>query len=252
MKKILGLLTALVMMFALSACGGTSGSNEVKVGEKSSTKLTEKNFFEVLTKSQTEAGSAQMTMNMASMGQTMQISAKVNMGETLEDVSMDMTMDLGIMSADIIMLDGVMYMNMGEMSENKFIKVDSSDPDNPLSGDFDEMAEQMDPASQLKTLEKATLSLKKVGDGGKVDGVKTTKWEVTVDPAKMDLDEESAGLMPETLTYLMWVGEDNLPRKQTFELAGSETEVLFTQWGKDFKIKAPSKSEIVEDLNALK
>ncbi|TXJ04720.1 MAG: ABC transporter substrate-binding protein, partial [Aeromicrobium sp.] len=55
MKKFLGLLAAVVMMFALSACGdsATTGSaakdkEKVEVGEKAEVKLTEDNFFDVL------------------------------------------------------------------------------------------------------------------------------------------------------------------------------------------------------------
>lgn len=251
MKKILGLLTALMMMFALSACGGDSGSGSVKVGEKSSTKLTEDNFFEVLTKAQTGAGSALMTMNMNALGQEMSITAEVNMGKTLKDTAMDMTMGMDGEEFQIIMVDGFMYLNMGELSGNKFIKIDSDDPDSPVAGDFDKMAEQMDPAAQLKTIEEATVSVKSLGDGGKLDGVKTTKWEVTVDPSKLDVDEEAAAAMPETITYLIWVGEDNLPRKQEFEVSGTKTETLFTKWGQDFNIKAPSSDQVTEGLDGL-
>ena len=183
--------------------------------------------------------------------QDMTIEASVEMGKTLEGIAMDMTMGMGEEKFQIIMLDGFMYMNMGKMSDNKYIKIDSSDPESPIAGDFEEMAEQMDPASQLKRIEEATVSLKSLGDGGKVDGVSTTKWEVTVDPSKLDVEEAEAAALPETLTYLMWVGEDNLPRKQSFEAMGTTTEILYTKWGQDFKIKAPSADQVTEDVDGL-
>jgi hypothetical protein len=253
MKKFLGLLAAVVMMFTLSACGdpATTGSaskdkEKVEVGEKAEVKLTEGNFFDVLMSSQVAAGSSRMVMNMAMGGETMQMDARVQLAENLEDLAMTMSMDMGIAQTELILVDGFMYMNMGELTDNKYIKTDLADEADKSASEFKDLAKQMDPAEQLKNVKKAKISVKKLGDGGELDGVSTTKWEVTVDTSKMDLDENAAALAPKTLTYLMWIGEDNLPRRQTYSINDVETEILFTEWGHKFKINVPNADQITE------
>ncbi|TXJ06758.1 MAG: hypothetical protein E6Q27_03020 [Aeromicrobium sp.] len=253
MKKFLGLLAAVVMMFALSACGdsATTGSaakdkEKVEVGEKAEVKLTEDNFFDVLMSSQVAAGSSRMVMNMAMGGETMQMDARVQLAENLEDLAMTMSMDMGIAQTELILVDGFMYMNMGKLTDNKYIKTDLANEADKSASEFKDLAKQMDPAEQLKNVKKAKISVKKLGDGGELDGVSTTKWEVTVDTSKMELDENTAALAPKTMTYLMWIGEDNLPRRQTYNINDVETEILFTEWGQKFTITAPGADKITE------
>jgi hypothetical protein len=114
----------------------------------------------------------------------------------------------------------------------------------------------MDPAHQLAQFDKAVTSFKKKGAPEKIDGVDAQPYEVVVDTSKIDalgdLPGGASAGVPQSLTYVMYVGPDNLLRRMSFELAGSKSQVDYSKWGEDVDIQAPSASEISDqDLGKM-
>lgn len=246
-----------LLMFALVACGGDGGSgnaaSSTAVGTKAKGGVSEKNLFEKVTAAQAAAKSVTTEMKMSApegKGAAMKMTGVMRMDKDPKKTAFDTTTGTAEMPMRMIMVDGFMYINMGAMTEDKYLKVDPKDPDSPLAEQFDSVTENTDPTVQLKQLEKAVTSVKKVGDGGKVDGVNTTKFKVVVDPTKLP-DTEGAAGMPKTLEYFMWVGEDNLMRRMDMDLEGATFRVLWTKWGQPVTVKAPAKGEVVDDIPGL-
>ena len=60
------------------------------------------------------------------------------------------------------------------------------------------------------------------------------------------------GSLPETLTYTMFIGPDNLVRRLTSEVDDSSVAVTYSQWGKPVDVQAPPAGEISDkDLSQL-
>lgn len=239
-KKFFGLSVAPLLMFALVACSGGAD-------------VSESNLFEKVTAAQTAAKSVTTEMKMGApegKGEALQMAGVMRMDSDPKKTAFDTTMGTAEMPMRMIMIDGFMYINMGAMTKEKFLKIDPNDPDSPLAEQFDSVTENTDPTAQLKQLEKAVTSIKKVGDGGKVDGVNTTKFKVLVDPSKLP-DTEGAAGMPESLEYFMWVGDDNLMRRMEMDVDGATFSVLWSKWGEPVTIEVPAKGEIVEDIPGM-
>lgn len=248
---------AVVLMtgFGLAACGsddgGSGGGGSTEVGEESGTELTEDNFFAETTKAQLDAGSSHMTMSTGGQAD-MTAEGDVVISEDPKKTRMSMTMSMeGVSTGDSMemrLVDGVFYMNMGEMTGGKFTKMDLADESNPMGAQFNQMIDNMDPARQLEAVEKAVTGFEQKGEPEKLDGVEATPYVITVDTAKVmeqfDGAEAGASQMPEEIVYTMYIGPDNLPRRISTELMGQKVDIDYSKWGEDVSVEAPADDEI--------
>lgn len=245
----------------LAACGGDD-SSEAKgdtssVGETADTELTKENFFTEVTKAQQDAKTSHVEMAFGVGGQDIEASGDVSTGETPADSAMSMTMSLGAQGEiEMRLIDGVLYMNMGSMSQNKFAKIDLKDENNPLGEQYGSLLDSVDPSKQLEQMQQAITGFEQKGEAQELDGVEATPYVVTVDSAKLTeqlgAPGQDAAQMPEKLTYTMFVGPDNLPRRILMDVAGTEMTMDYSKWGEDVTIEAPAKDEISDvDLSQM-
>lgn len=258
MKKTLGTLIASTALVLLAACGGGGGDDAEASSSggsgvvTASGDLSRDDFVQRLSAAQLKAGSAHLEMTSALMGAEMKVSGDMRLAEKVEDVATRISMDAGPMTMDIRLVDGVMYLNMGQMSGGKFIKADLDDPDNPLAQQYGSVTEQMDPAEQLAMFDEALIEFENLGDGGTIDGVETTRIRLVLDTKKAlekqlgDTPELGQAQLPEQLEYEMFVGEDDLMRKVVMDFAGSQMTIEYSQWGEPVEVQAPAESDVVE------
>jgi hypothetical protein len=260
-------LAAVVLLagLTLSACGDkdkddAGGDKSDSTTTVAAGALTKANFAQVLGASQVKARSAHVDMSVGIGGQTVKATGDVAVGASATDTAVAMKMDLGSsMSLDVKMVDQVFYMNMGQLTANKYIKIDLTDQSNPLAKQYGQIVDQMDPAKQLEQFKDALKSFEKKGEPQTLDGVEAQPYVVTVDTSKIkalaDLPAASASQIPDTLVYTMFIGPDNLPRRIETELAGAKTTLNYSNWGEPVDIKAPPASEIsdksLSDLSQL-
>ncbi len=250
--------TALIAGLSLSACGGSDGDKADSTSGDGGGKatLTQANFARTLTDSQTNAKSTHIDMTIGVGGQSFKAQGDVAIGKSAADTAVGMTMDLGSVKADMRLVDEVFYINVGQLSENKFLKVDLTDKKNPFAQQYGQIMDQIDPSKQMQQFKDAMKSFTKKGEPQKIDGVEAQPYLVTVDTSKVkayqDLPETSRAQLPATIEYTMFIGPDNLPRRMEFDLAGSKSTVDYSNWGDSVDIKAPSADEISDkDLSQL-
>ena len=256
LKKITAFTTlALVATLGLTGCGDDAKPASAPKGqeqaEKASTnELTADTFVQRINDAQYKAGSASMLMEMSQMGMDMEASADVIISEKPEDVAMSMTMSMPGTDSEMkmIMIGTDAYMNMGEMTQNKFAKLSLDELDGAGMGNLES---QSNPAAQFELFEKALTDFK-VGDTEKIDGVETTKYtlsldtKIVVEEGGQEMTPEVSELLGDTLTYEMYVDSDDLPKRIVMPMGDGETVITFSDWGKDMKVEAPADDEIVE------
>lgn len=262
-SRKLSSIAAVVLLagLTLSACG----DKDEPAADKSSSKpadggavaLTKANFTQVLADSQVKAKSAHVDMTIGVGGQSIKAKGDLAIGSSPADGAVTMTMDMGSsMKMDMRLVKQVLYMNMGQVTDNKFVKLDLTDENNPLTKQYGQIMDQMDPAKQIDQLKAAIKTFEKKGEPKTLDGVKAQPYVVTVDTSKVkafaDLPAASKSQIPDTIVYTMYIGPDDLPRRMEFELAGSKSTMDYSKWGEPVDIKAPSAGEISDkDLSAL-
>ncbi|TXL58022.1 hypothetical protein [Aeromicrobium terrae] len=252
----------LVASVSLAACGdkdddGTKGSGDSSsVGSSADTTLTKDNVFAELTKAQTKAGTSHIDMNVEVAGQAIKAKGDVKIGQSADDTAMGMTMDTGQAGAGTLemrLVDKIFYLNFGPMTQNKFVKIDLTDKDNPIGKQYGDLLDNIDPSKQLDQIKGAVKSFEKKGAAKELDGVKAQPYAVVVDTSKVEAFKAAgadAAKLPKTLTYTMYVGPDNLLRRLISEIpniagAGATTLTIdYSKWGEDVSIEKPKASDI--------
>jgi hypothetical protein len=144
----------------------------------------------------------------------------------------------------------VIYLKLSAIAQtDKFIKVDVSDPSDPMAQMFSQMMGQLDPSKTFDVFDQVTR-LQQRGTQ-EVDGVETTHYVVTVDTedvlkAQGMGTQMTPGQMPKTIAYDVWVDADNLVRKLSMDLQGSTVDMTLSRWGEPVEISAPPPSQVTD------
>src|SRR5690606_9306211 len=160
MKKSVGVLVATAVLALSSACGGSgSDSSAPAAGDakqaaatasaapsSDASPLTRENFVDRLGQAQVEAGSAHLEMTASASGMDVSMTGDLRVAEDVERSASRLSMDLGMMQMDVRLVDGVMYLKMGQMTGGKYVRIDLRDPDDPVVKRFGSSMDQVDPA----------------------------------------------------------------------------------------------------------
>lgn len=255
----------LAAALTLSACGDkdTEDAGSKAPASSSSSEsdkaLTQANFTSAITAAQAKARTSHVSMDLGMGGQNIKAEGDVKIGADPASTAMTMKMDMasaGAGNIEMRLVDQVFYLNFGPMTQNKFAKIDLNDSSNPIGKQYGNLLDQMDPAKQMQQFDKALTSFKKKGDPEKIDGVDAQPYELVLDTSKIagmaELTGNAKASVPKTLTYTMYVGPDDLPRRIVTDVAGSKISVDYSQWGEPVEIKKPAAAEISDqDLGKM-
>jgi hypothetical protein len=195
-----------------------------------------------------------MTIDTGAAG-TMKAEGDLDYTTTPPNMAMTMTLPVaGSGEMDVRLVDGVMYLSMGQITQGKFWKIDPSDPKGPMASlGLDKLMDQMDPAHTLAALQDG---ISKVTYVGAEDGL--DHYQLTVDMKKaMDamgssLPPGAASQLPDSLAYDVWLDDqgrfakmrmDDLP---TGGATPGSMEMSTSGWGEDVDIAAPPADQVTE------
>jgi hypothetical protein len=265
LRRSLAALALPLILGGLAACGSddegadpaaSSSSSATESQDSSETDaggdVDPADFVDDLKSGLEESTTAQMTMQMDMGGQGISADGEVDYSTTPPQMAMSMESPAAAgQSIEMRLVDGVIYMNMGQMTNNKFVSFDLSDPSNLPPG-MDQLANTMDPlGTAMDGFEKGVQSVVFVGDED-VDGEQLGHYEVTVDTSKIEQlqQQPTQAQMPKEVVYDMWLDDQNRMRKLAMNLevqgAQTETEIELSNWGEPVDIAAPPASEIAK------
>lgn len=267
-RRPLAVAGATALLLALTACGGDEpqkASDEPSISESSTdagdpgdsadepaagSEVDPADFVDDMMAGLEASTTAQMTMDMGIPGASMTVEGQVDY--TTDPVNMAMTMineAMGDQPMDFRLVDGIVYQNMGAMSNNKFLMYDLSDPENLPPG-MDGLQEQMNPLSAFEQFEPALKSVTYVGTED-VDGEELQHYAIVLDTSKMESFQglpADAGLPPE-IAYELYFDDEMRARQMdmTMEMKPPvEMKVRFFDWGSPVDIKAPPADQVVD------
>ncbi|MFF2622402.1 LolA-like protein [Oerskovia jenensis] len=259
-RGIAVLSVASVGVLGLAACSSgtdapastsTAADAEKAPAKESSSELTPENFAKRVTAAVVDAGSVTIAMSTEAAGATMDATGDIVMKDGKQQLAMTMAVP-GSEEMQIRVVDGLIYLNLGALSQGKFATIDPADTSNPMASSFEDLAAQMDPTTSVKELDGAITSIEKDGEPVDVDGVKAQPYTIVVDTTKLsgsmkDEVDAAGGALPETLTYQYWIDADDRMRKVVTSVQGATVEMTFTNWGEDLQVVAPSAEEITTE-----
>ena len=242
-----------VAVLAALALGGCGSATDLSGGQGAT--LTKQDFAASLSAATKDARSVHMTGSFAVQGQRVTMSADESMGgASLGDVAAAMTMDVaGMGSVEMRIVSGAVYIDTSKLSlptgsDKPWLKVDLTDPKNPLGATFGQLA-AMNPAELSKAFESITTLTPRGTET--VDGTPTTHYTVSVDTAKASsLFGVPAGAsgpsLPKSISYDVWVDGDNRPVQITLHNPAVTVDLHFSNWGEPVRVTAPPASEVGE------
>jgi hypothetical protein len=215
--------------------------------------LTLASFSSRTSAAQIKAKSAHLEMKLGIQGQAITMSGDMSIGTSLKATGLEMTMSVPGLGGDmsVIFVDGIMYISAGPNSD-KYFSLDLAKPGSPFGDLYKQTIEQANPFSITESFDGAIEDFETVGSD-KIDGTTTTHYRITVDTKKalaktLGADALQPGMldsMPATLTYDVWVGDDdNLPRRMEFDMMGTSGQINMTKWGKPVHVEAPPPSQV--------
>lgn len=187
--------------------------------------------------------SFEMSMDLAASGQQMTMDGAVDLGG--ETPGMDMSMEVtGVGALELILVEGTAYMSLpGVTGEGEWVKVPAAQLEQLGAAD---LTSSVDVESTWEGWEIGAQSVTYVG-AEDVGGEQMDHYQVVVDAAAAAeaLGQDPAG-MPAQITYDLWVDEQDLMRKMSFEVQGGIVEMTIDNWGGDVAVQAPDPSSLVE------
>lgn len=238
---------------SLSACGSDEGAKaeDSSAGPSSSSPTADTpeagstvapaDFADLYRSSFDNTTTAHMNMDLQMMGQ--QIAGEGDVDYSQDSPAVAMTMDgaaFGAGGLEVRLVDNVMYLNMGSMTQGKFVKMDLDSPGNPLGS----LADSMDPSRSMDALESALTKVTYVGSDSDGD-----HYKATVDTAEMmkgmGQDVPASAQLPESMSYDAWFDSEGRFSRMVMDMGTmGTTEMTLSDFGTDVTIEAPPASQI--------
>ena len=266
LRRTTATAAATALLLSLTACGGDSDEPGAESSPDASSGSSEESspadqpaegeevepseFAADMKSGLEESTTARMTMDMDAGGGGLRAEGDVDY--TTDPMSMAITLEnpmMGAQQMDLRLVDGVMYVHMGEMTNGKFVSYDLSDTAN-LPPAMQGLQDQMDPLASFDGFEKALTSVTFEGTED-VGGEQLGHYEAVVDTSKMKSFQgvpPEAG-MPKEISYDLWFDEEFRARRMSTTIdAGTpvKLDVELSDWGSPVDIEAPPESQVVD------
>jgi hypothetical protein len=226
--------------------GSGSSSGGVAYADKA---LSKGEIMQVTYDAAKKAGTAHMAMTVTGKA-ALKANGDVAYGKAAPSMSMTMSMaQLGNRKIEMRYVGKVIYMQIPGLTQpGKFVTIDPSDKNSPLAKGFAGTADQMDPLKSIKAMESAVRSSERVGKQT-MDGVTVEHYKLTVDTAALvkglSASQLAQAKVPKTITYDLWLDEQHLLRRTSFDMQGTHFEATMSKWGEPVKIVAPDRAQIM-------
>ena len=259
--KVYKAFVAAALVIALAGCadkdtdGKAADSGGTRDTAASSTTLAEDNFAELIGTAQQKAKTSHVAMTIGGTGQNVRAEGDVITGATAAESALSVKLDLGELSGgqemEMRLVEEVFYLSVGDMTDNKFTRIDLNDASNPLAKQYGDMMDQVDPGKSMEMIGDAVKSFKAKGDAIDIDGIQARPFQLILDTAKLSeiaggVSGGDTAVVPKEITMTMFMGEDNLPRRVMTEFSGFTMQMDYSKWGEPVKIEAPSAGEITD------
>lgn len=253
MRKSILLAVCAAAAVALTGCSGTAGTATQTASITNAAQLSD-----ALTKATQGKNSATLKMNIAAAGESFTGDGAYAINGTDVTMKLNFTVPGQGEALEMRLVDRVIYVKLPASSgQQGWVKV-PVDANNPQTAQFAQLIDQVDVSKQFDQFK--TAGTLKGQAPETLDGVQTTRYDLTVDVEKAVAaapnEAAKAQLEPltaqgvKTLDMQVWVDAENLPRqiKTTFKVQGQDASatIKLADWGAPVDVEAPPASQITE------
>ncbi|RNL79024.1 LppX_LprAFG lipoprotein [Nocardioides marmorisolisilvae] len=227
-RAFVAVLAAVALLVPLAGCGG---SDKPKTENPAA-------FLKRVTAAMAKQHTAKRDLELGSS-----LSATAVVEYTDKDTSMAVKMVTGPQTVNVVLADGVMYLQQTKGS--KYLKIDKSDP---ALGNLASQLGGFGPKTAVESLRGAVTKVTPKGTET-IDGVKLDRYVLTVDTKKASSlfgVPEGSAKTPASVKYEFWLDGDGLLRQAKLRVSGQTLVMKVSDWGKPVTITVPPASQIIK------
>lgn len=232
---------------ATSSSSASSSSSDSSPDDNAGDPLDQEGVVRALTVGQVEGGTAHVVMTLTGVTD-LRAEGDVDYSQPTPNTAISMTsQQLGMGKLEVRIIGGILYLHVPRaVPAGKFVRIDPSDPNDPVAKSFGGATTQLNPLSTLRAMETAVRSTTYVGEAT-VDGTSTDHYRVEVDGEKlMAANKQKLRVpLPKTMTYHVWLDDEELVRQLRVSTAKVTTLVKLSDWGEPVDVEAPPASALV-------
>ena len=246
---------ALVAGLGITACSfvGTTGPNDTKSSSDqrqaaARKPMTQDDFAQRVTDAMSAAKFAHITQSISTQGQEIASSGDVMLDSDPKKMRMHLNMSLGAQKFEMVLVDATVYMNMGAMTQDKYVRI-STDDANPMATQLKAIFAQSNTAVQMKNASAAVTDFAVAG-AEKVDGVDTTHYVLALDAKKLlaaqGVQPAQAAAIGDTIAYDLYIDGKDLVRRVVMDMGATKVSMDYSKWGERARIEAPAADQLID------
>jgi hypothetical protein len=241
---------ALVVLGILLTAGCTGGGSEDDA--ELTRGFTKDNITQRMTDAMVAQGSMHVDMAIGAGPQSIEMAGDLVFGKDPSEYKMSVDYSqTGDEDVSVMWVDGIIFANFGESSDDKFVRIDPEDATSPMGQVLAPMMDEFDITKSIAQFEDAITDVEQEGDDTTIDGVEATPFQVTIDAdrakASGALDEDS-GIKPGvSIEYTFYLDADDLLRRVEFSIDDAEAQMDITGFGESFDIVAPPAAQVIDE-----
>jgi hypothetical protein len=160
-------------------------------------------------------------------------------------MSLKMNMGAAGLTGEMRLVDGIMYMNLGSATQNKFVKFDLSDPNNPL-GQLSTSLDQLDPSKMMSGMSPDVFkNVTFVGSDANGRHYRATLVTAKA-PQVKGLPASATANLPKTMKYDTWLDDQGRFTKFLVQVPNfMKMSATYSGYGDPVSVTAPPASDIV-------
>lgn len=246
---------ALVAGIGITACssGGAAAPDSTKSSVEQQNQadkkpMTDGDFAQRIGDAMSAAKTAHVTQTMSMQGNEVASTGDLMLDTDPQKLRMHLNMSVGAQKIDMFLVESAFYMNMGAMTQDKYVKI-SPDDSNPLAAQMSSILAQSNTVNQMKNASAAVKDFTVAG-AEKVDGADTTHYALTLDTKKLlaaqGAQAAQTAQIGDTITYDMYVDSKDLIRRAVMNVGTAKTTIEYSKWGEPVTIEAPAADQLIE------
>ncbi|MDN5861497.1 MAG: hypothetical protein L0H84_23080 [Pseudonocardia sp.] len=260
MRKSVLLAAVTAAALALAGCGGaTTAGTPAPAAPVPVASITDAGqLADALTKATQGKNSATMKMEITAAGQTFGGDGAYSINGDAVTMRLNFTLPGQAAPLELRLVDRTIYVKLPAGAGGQgWLKV-PVDANNPQTAEFAKLIDQVDIAKQYDQFRTAGVLKGQAPDT--VDGVPTTRYDLTVDVAEAiaaaPSEEARTQLEPlaqagvKTLDMQIWADAENLPRqiRSSFTAQGQNASatIKLSDWGAPVTVEAPPADQVLE------
>jgi hypothetical protein len=230
-----------------SGSGSTAGAGSTPTSGSS---VSSADFVTLMQAAARKVTTAKVSMTMDVSGDNFTMKGAMDL--TGDKPAMQITMDMtaaGLSGVEMRLVDGTIYMNMGSMTGDKFVKFDLSDPNSPL-GSLSSSLDQLNPAKMMAEMSPGTFShvtyLGTDQNGRHYRAIMITAKA----PQLAGLPKSATANLPKKMAYDVWLDSEGRFSKFRVLIPNMGTmSATYSDYGADVNITAPDPSDVTQMPN---